>query len=250
MTKRTILSTIAKIFDPLGILAISTILAKITLQKLWLEKISWDEQVPTAIRNNWLEFIKGLVELNNLKVPRHVMCKEPTSIEIHAFCDASMEAYGACVYVRSTNLEGIILTKLLCSKSKVAPLKPLSIPRLELCAAVLATRLIQRVISALASDDFATFECTLWSDSTIVLGWIRTSPSLLKTFVCHRVAEIQEHTSSYIWRHVSSKDNPADLLSRGVNPCEVQNCDLWWNGPKWLSQNQSYWPENKQKSVD
>jgi len=111
---------------------------------------------------------------------------------------------------------------LVCSKSRVAPLKRLSLPKLELCAALLLSQLCQAVLKALNK----TFgRIILWSDSTITLHWIRTHPYRLKTFVANRVASIQELTSAFEWRHVPSQDNPADLISRGILPAELGDLD-------------------------
>ncbi|XP_072389441.1 uncharacterized protein [Diabrotica undecimpunctata] len=152
ITKRTLLSYIAQIFYPLGLLSACTIIAKITLQQLWLERLSWDDPIPEHLANNYLLFRNKLESLNNLKIPRHI------------------------IY------------------------------------------------------------------SSIVLSWLKTSANLLKTFVSNRVAEIQETTSFAQWRHVPGKDNPADLVSRGVEPDKIIKCNLWWHGPEWLMQDSDKWP--------
>lgn len=239
VTKRTILSKVAAIFDPLGLLNPCIVLAKILLQRLWLEKLTWDESVSLTLHQQWLEFASELDSLNSLNIPRKVVCCPAVCVELHGFSDASVHAYGACVFIRSVNDKGECLVRLLCAKSRVAPLKTLTTPRLELCAALILARLIKTVIESLKLK-LDNVYC--WSDSTIVLCWLRTPPNLLKPFVDNRVAEIQKLTHSFSWRHVPTADNPADLLSRGVKPQDIYDCDIWWHGPSWLKYDQSHWP--------
>ncbi|XP_035232408.1 uncharacterized protein LOC118204190, partial [Stegodyphus dumicola] len=126
-------------------------------------------------------------------------------------------AYGATIYCKCRSRDGEMKTSLVTSKSRVSPIiKRVTIPRLELCAAVLLARLLKvRVISAL---EISVNNVYLWSDSMIVLSWIQKEPYQLKTFVANRVATIQELTNGHQWRHVSSKENPSDLISRGLDP--------------------------------
>ncbi|GFY33697.1 integrase catalytic domain-containing protein [Trichonephila clavipes] len=186
-TKRDVLSTIAKIFDPIGLMAPVISKAKIFLQQV---------------------------------------------IEIHGFADASERCYGAAVYCKSKNLKSETLVRLITSKSRVAPIKSLTIPKLELCAAVLLAKLVKRVVAALQLE---TAELYLWSDSMIVLAWLRKEPMDLKTFVQNRVAKIQELYPNQLWRHVPSDQNPADLVFRGVDPEKLLQQNLWFNGPTFLS---------------
>ncbi|KAL0879208.1 hypothetical protein ABMA27_002991 [Loxostege sticticalis] len=154
--------------------------------------------------------------------------------------DASERAYGACVYVRSVNGQGSARVQLLVSKNRVAPIKPTTIPRLELCGALLGTRLCTKVMSSLT---LPIHKCHFWCDSTIVLCWIGMSPNMLKPFVRHRVDEIQESTAGHTWSYVPSKDNPADLVSRGLKADLISECHLWWSGPQFLLENQLHWPK-------
>ncbi|GFU20694.1 uncharacterized protein TNCV_3176321 [Trichonephila clavipes] len=156
----------------------------------------------------------------------------PEVIEIHGFADASERCYGEAVYCKSKNLKSETLVRLITSKSRVAPIKSLTIPRLELCAAVLLAKLVKRVVAALQLE---TAELYLWSDSMIFLEWLRQEPMDLKTFVQNRVAKIQEFYSNQLWRHVPSDQNPADLVSRGVDPDKLLQQNLWFNGPTFLS---------------
>ncbi|XP_049886864.1 uncharacterized protein LOC126381435 [Pectinophora gossypiella] len=140
-TKREMLSIISQVFDPMGLLAPSIIQMKMLLQRLWLKGISWDERLPNDIQIIWIEFVKSLSYLNDLRIPRRVVCNDHQTVEFHVFTDASERAYGACLYVRSVSNSGQVLVRLLMAKSRVAPLKPTTIPRLELCAALVGARL-------------------------------------------------------------------------------------------------------------
>ncbi|XP_072379310.1 uncharacterized protein [Diabrotica undecimpunctata] len=241
VTKRIILSAVGQIFDPLGLLAPCIIKTKIILQRLWLERLSWDESVPQPLHGEWLKFKSEIPKLNSLIIPRHVTLPNVRSIELHGFSDASERAYGACIYVRSITRNNQVSVRLLCAKSKVSPLKTITIPKLELCAAVVLSKLCTIVKDALNNTTFE--RVTLWTDSTIVLGWLKTEPHRLKTFTSNRVAEVQTLTSSCDWRHVSSKDNPADLVSRGISPYELEVSNLWWSGPSWLNKSECDWPQ-------
>lgn len=236
-TKRSILSVISQIYDPLGLLSPTIIIAKIILQKLWLCKLGWDDPVPHTILSTWQNFINNLKHLNELRIPRHVKCEQPQRTELHMFSDASQDAYGACAYVRSIRYnasnEPEVTVRLLCAKSKVAPVKPVSIPRLELCGALVGARLYKKITNSLRLN-FNSIH--FWTDSTIVIGWLKMSPRNLKTFVQNRVVEINELTDNSQWFHIAGKQNPADLLSRGTQIEELNSSNLWWHGPSFLSE--------------
>ncbi|XP_071868023.1 uncharacterized protein [Bombus fervidus] len=235
ITKRTISSEIAKIYDPLGLLAPVIIRAKLLLQQIWTLKIDWDESLHTE----WRKYYTQLPLLNNIRFPRKTIVKSATEIELHGFCDASERAYGACVYLRTITAEGQVWTRLLTAKSKVAPLKSLTIPRLELSGALLLTSLTTAVLQALRNNISRT---VYWTDSTIVIHWINISPHMLKTFVANRVADIQGKTHTSDWRHIPTTDNPADLISRGQSPEDFLQSTIWQQGPEWLRQPEECWP--------
>lgn len=245
MSKRTILSAISKIFDPLGLLSPCVIIAKKILQRLWLNKSSWDEPVADNIARKWEKFKSELPFLLDLRITRHVLCSFPKYVEIHGFSDASETAYGVCVYLRSVDAQDKVFVHLLCAKTKVAPLKPLTIPKLELSAAVILVKLMKKIINSL---NIPIHRIYYWCDSTIVLAWIGTEPHLLKTFVSNRINEIQSLSDSSDWKHICSKENPADLLSRGLSPKSLTNSSLWWGGPSWLIHDPSDWPLNTDNS--
>ncbi|GFX68474.1 uncharacterized protein TNCV_2004881 [Trichonephila clavipes] len=231
-TKRAVLSTIATIFDPVGLMAPVISKAKIFLQRLWRSKLEWNDLLPAEEYREWQQFLVSLENINNIEIPRLIFVAFPEVIEIHGFADASERCYGAAVYCKSKNLKSETLVQLITSKSRVAPIKSLTIPRLELCAAVLLAKLVKRGVAALQLE---TAELYLWSDSMIVLAWLRKEPMDLKTFVQNRVAKIQELYPNQLWRHVPSDQNPSDLVSRGVDPDKLLQQNLWFNGPTFLS---------------
>lgn len=243
VTKRSILSDVCKIYDPLGFLGPIITFAKILIQKLWAQKLDWDESLPADIHTLWLEYRSNLQSLKEFKFPRCVINDHNYKlIELHGFSDASEVAYGASLYVRIINKKDEYSTSLLCSKSRVAPLKAQSVPRLELCAALLLSELMHRVINNINIKFNATY---YWTDSTIVLHWIRSSSRKFKTFEANRISQIQELSDTDHWNHVESKQNPADILSRGTQPNELLNNELWYNGPHWLKKHMNDWPKRE-----
>lgn len=239
VTKRTMLSDISRIFDPLGLLSPCTVIAKLMIQHLWTLRLNWDDAVPEEMNERWCHFRKHFTLLNDLQIPRHVTCNSPISIEIHGFCDSSKLAYGCCIYLRSIDQTGNVQVRLLCAKTRVAPIKVITIPRLELCGALMLARLTSIVKQSL-NVETTPF---LWCDSQIVLHWIRTSANLLNVFIGNRVSEIQRLTNVNTWHYINTKDNPADLASRGIQANILLNCELWWSGPSWLRSSKDNWPE-------
>lgn len=240
VTKRIILSTTSKIFDPLGLAGPFSVKAKMLLQKLWQLKIGWDDDVPNDIKTVWLKMYTNLNHISSVSVPRHVLCRHPVNIELHCFCDASEQAYGTCLYLRSTDSLNNCTVRLLCAKSRVAPLKKITLPKLELCGALLSAQLAHKVIQAM---DISIHNSFFWCDSTIVLSWISSEPCLWKTFVSNRVTEIQNLSTHEQWHYVNTGDNPADIISRGSDLDKLINSKLWWQGPHWLSSCHTTWPK-------
>ena len=176
VTKRSISSVIARIYDPLGLLAPVIIRAKIILQHVWSLKINWDESLPADLHTDWSRYYTQLALINNVRFPRKTVIPAVTRMELHGFCDASEKAYGACIYLRTISSDGSIQSHLLTVKSKVAPLKTQIIPRLELSEALHLATLIASVQKALT---IKISRIVYWTDSTIVLQWIKSSPHML-----------------------------------------------------------------------
>ncbi|GFW19515.1 integrase catalytic domain-containing protein [Trichonephila clavipes] len=173
-SKRDVLSEIARLYDPLGLIGPIVTKAKIFIQELWKIKLDWSEQLPPDAMEEWMNFYQKLAKVNNFKIPKCILLPATIRIEIHGFSDASERAYAAVVYIKCFNESGQSQTRLLCSKSRVALLKTLTIPR---------------------------------------------------------VAEIQALSKDYHWKHVSSKNNPADLIYRGCNVDEPLKNEMWFSGP-------------------
>ncbi|XP_018374271.1 PREDICTED: uncharacterized protein LOC108768369 [Trachymyrmex cornetzi] len=239
-TKRRILSKVALVFDPLGLLGPATVIAKIIMQNLWRLGLEWDESLPLNLVTKWRQYESGLSSLSNITIPRRViLLDEYIILELHGFADASELAYGACIYIRATDSNGTHSTTLLCSKNRVVPLKALSIPRLELCAALLLAQIFDKVSKCINHKIHAVH---WWTDSTIVLAWLQSSSRTWTSFVANRVGQIHQLTAVQDWHHVNGKYNPADLLSRGISPDQLTKSQLWWSGPTWLKLDKAHWP--------
>ncbi|XP_046145647.1 uncharacterized protein LOC123988932 [Osmia bicornis bicornis] len=240
VTKRSVLSSIARLFDPLGWLAPITIAAKILMQDLWILKCEWDSALPVEVRDRWLEYCNSLSALPTLSIGRWLGASCNSEVQIHGFSDASSRAYAAAVYIRINEGDGRFRTSLLSAKSRVAPVKTVSIPNLELCGAVLLIKLLRHVRKL---DFLRNLPVFAWSDSQIVLTWLRNHPCHWKTFVANRVSFIQTELPSAKWAHVPTEENPADLATRGSKPVDLMHANLWWHGPDWLAMPEEHWPK-------
>ncbi|XP_043865734.1 uncharacterized protein LOC122757501 [Drosophila mojavensis] len=207
-TKRQVLSDVAHIFDPLGILAPVVVQFKILLQELWLLDLDWDSELPMKQAHSWQIYRKDISSLQQLKIPRFID-SHMDHIELHAFSDASLKAYSAVVYSRVEYSDGSIGVYLVAAKTRVAPLKLATLPRLELCGTLLLTRLVKAIQASLGKKEVKVYA---WCDSTIVLSWLSNQPCKLKMFVANRTAEILETIPRDAWRH--------------------------WKGPSWLHDSQ------------
>ncbi|KAJ8718552.1 hypothetical protein PYW08_002789 [Mythimna loreyi] len=170
----------------------------------------------------------------NIRIPRWMRHEDKNVVtELHGFSDASKLAYAAVVYFRVVDQEGNVHISLVTAKTKVAPIKQVSIPRLELCGAVLLTKLMAEVGEVLGVQKL---DWHAWTDSEVVLAWLSSHPSRWKTFVANRVSDILNILDTHHWSHVSTKHNPADCASRGVSPAELESMSIWWRGPDFLRQ--------------
>ena len=228
ITKRLILSCIARIFDPLGLLQPYTISAKILFQDIWRLGTEWDDELPEEVSQKFQRWISGLQKIKNWNIPRRYTQVEYTTTEkqLHVFCDASEKAYGAAVYIETK--EGLTLV---LSRARVAPLKRVTLPRLELLACLIGTKLLIQVKAALFLQE-AEYQC--WTDSKIALGWIKGEPCKWKQFVANRVQTIQESTDPAHWYYCPGTQNPADLITRGMSSESLVQSTLWLHGPETL----------------
>lgn len=238
------MSTIARIYDPLGLICPVVVKAKIFLQLLWKEKIDWDENLSNELKAKWTQINNELQHINKCTFPRRVLTPK-SNVEVHAFCDASLMAYGACIYIRSER-NGNVETNLLCSKSKVSPTKVMTIPKLELAAALLLAELIHSI----AKSNIFVGDYYCWSDSSVVLSWIKEDSSAFHVFVSNRISRIQTLTSTMNWMYIPTEQNPADILSRGASPLDICKSKLWLLGPNFLKQRKSLWPTLPNRIVE
>lgn len=238
ITKRRVLSDIARLYDPMGWIAPVVITAKIFIQKLWKSGLSWDDELTPELLREWLLYRNNLVTIERIVIHRWLNTTRKCHVELHVFADASQAAYAAVVYMRVIDQQENVWVSLVTAKTKVSPIeKQVSVPRLELCAAVLASKLIFEVSQVMKVPKKNLYA---WSDSTVVLAWLRGFPNRWTTFVSNRVSEILTMLDCDQWRHVSTNFNPADCASRGIHPSELSEHELWWHGPDWL-----YSPQQK-----
>ncbi|GFT13879.1 DUF1758 domain-containing protein [Trichonephila clavipes] len=171
----------------------------------------------------------------------------PVRVAAHGkHADASKSAYGTILYLRFVTCNNEIETSFICSKSRVAPLKSLTLPRLELTAALLPARLAKQVSSCLKFDANIYY----WTDSLISYYWIRGDSSAFKPYIKNRVQEIQLLSDPMQWGHCPGKDNPGDLLSRGTSAVKLAQNELWWHGPPWLKLTPDHWPNRHRDILD
>ena len=208
VNKRTVLSAISQLFDPLGWLGPIIITAKVLMQNLWIAGINWDEPLPPHLESCWRTFEKVRSDIEFIKIPRWIGACKTSSLEVHGFSDASERAYAACIYLVVTNVE--TTSSLMLAKTRVAPVKTLSMPRLELCGAHLLARLMKEFITSLQLTNISIF---CWTDAQIVLRWLSDHPSKWTTFVATRVSDILDSLPIAKWNHVKTRENPADIAT-------------------------------------
>ena len=250
-TKRGLLGVIAKIYDPLGLVSPVTVRMKASFQTLCLNKAGWDEPLDEELVLMWDAFCSQMSSSKSISFPKCYLrsSDEIVSVQLHTFSDASDLAYAAISYLRIVQ-GNEVYTVPVTAKARVAPLKMLNAPRqnlttprLELLAAVIASKLAESVKSVL--DPIAKIESAwFWSDAMTVLYWIRGCDKQYKQFVENRLFLIRSRSDVTQWQHVPGEENPADIGSRGVSIDELADSDLWRCGPSWLSKDQQYWPKS------
>ena len=208
---------------------------------MWILKVSWDEELSLDISNRWQTWLQDTHSNSLIKIPRWSgYTSQCEFLEIHGFADASKFAYGAVLYLRLIQTKEVLVT-LQVAKTRVAPLNTLSIPRLELCAALLLVRLVQTLIE---SFPLRVESIHLWSDSADLLFWLKDHPSRLGVFVANRCSEMHTLLHDAFWHHVRSVDYLADVISRGIEPSKLASHLLWWKSPSWLSDNLEPWSKS------
>eukprot|EP00102_Acyrthosiphon_pisum_P013651 XP_008183314.1 PREDICTED: uncharacterized protein LOC103309509 [Acyrthosiphon pisum] len=232
-TKRGVLSVIARLYDPIGMLAPVTFWAKDFLQRLWKLGLHLDSELPHELVSEWRTYLDDLPTVSQSTLPRHIDIVPATEIHLCEFCDASNKGYAAVVYKR-VYIRNTIKIYLLGAKSKVAPVKIMTTPRLELCGALLLAKWMDRLKTAL-EPQVKIDKMYSWTDSSIVLSWLVAAQINYKIFVTNRIAKIRQLLPDCQWNHVSSEDNPADCVSRGILASKLAQPTLYWNGPHLLT---------------
>ena len=244
MTKRNLLSAIARLFDPLGLLSPIVLTAKAIFQQLCVDNVGWDDDLSETVLSRLKAWIKQVKGCNHIEIPRCLYAPDTGKVlkcYLHGFGDASQTAYCASIYLVYQTETGWY-SQLICAKTRVAPLKSHGIPRLELLSARILASLMKTVHDAISSQvqiDGIHF----WLDSKTALFWILNQGEW-KQFVRHRVNEILSNSNKSDWGHCAGQENPADIGSRGASPILLKHSALWWNGPRWLTRGKEYWPES------
>lgn len=243
-TRRGILSVVNSLYDPLGFLVPVILQAKRIIQELCRGSLGWDSDIPLAFAKRWKTWVGALGQLEDLNISR---CYKPRDFgevyraQLHHFCDASEVGYGTVSYLRLTNTRGLIHVAFVMSKGRVTPLKPITIPRLELAAAVLAVR-INRILER--ELEFVLEPPVYWTDSTSVIKYILNDTCRFQTYVANRVTTIRDLSEKFQWCYVSSSLNPADDASRGMSTESFLKSERWLNGPDFLKQPEKSWPKH------
>ena len=244
-TRRGLLSIVSSIYDPLGFTAPFILPAKILLQELCKDGLKWDDLIEPSHLQRWNNWLQELPKLEQLHVSRSMKPESwsdanANSTQLHTFADASQSGYGAVSYLRFSDQQGNINCSFVMAKSRVVPLKAITVPRLELTAAVVASRLDRMILK---ETDFPIESSFLWTDSSCVLCYLHNERKRFQTFVANRVATILETSSPAQWRLVAGKQNPADDASRGLSADALLNSKGWFAGPEFLWHSEEHWPK-------
>lgn len=240
LTRRGILSMVCSLYDPYGFVAPFTLIAKILIQDLTVRKLGWDEELSDTERSRWTKWKNELSVLENFKTER---CIQPIKcgvkkFQLHTFADASEYAYGAVTYLKTTDKNGNTDCALVMAKSRLSPVHRVTIPRLELAAATLAVQLENKIRKEI---DLELEESLFWTDSKIVLQYIKSNSRRFLTFVANRVALIHAGSKQEQWQHIESRHNPADDASRGLTATKLVVKKRWLKGPLFLYQDKNLW---------
>ena len=246
LTRRGLLSAISSIYDPLGFISPLILKARIILQNLCQMQIGWDDNLPNDAIRDWLNWKNKLDQLDDITIQR---CYKPANFgeisycTIHHFSDASEKGYGQVSYLRLVNKDGKVHVSFLMGKSRVTPIKFVSIPRLELTAAVLSAKISQLLSHEL---QIKVSKQIFWTDSQVVLSYLQSKSKRFKTFVANRIQMIKSLTDVGDWNYVKYASDPADIASRGINPDEKEKIKFWFDGPQFLWKGQDSWKDDYQ----
>ena len=227
------MSVISSIYDPIGLVSPFVLEGRKILQELCIQGADWDDAIPGELESRWRKFISLIGNLSKLKIKRclHSHRSDIKAIEFHHFSDASFKGYGQCSYARYVYQDDSVSCSLIIAKSRVSPLKPVTVPRLELTAAVLS---VKASVFLNSEMDYGSVKEYFWTDSMSTLAYIKNETRRFHIFVGNRVQSILNSSSSNQWHYVPSSQNPADEASRGLDLANVRNDDRWFKGPDFL----------------
>ena len=246
-TRKGVLSSIATIYDPLGLVGPLILPEREINQELCRLKYDWNDRLPDELAVKWRDWKKGLASLTSYSIPRSFTPRdfgEVERAELHHFADASEgHGYGTVTYLRFVNKEGGIHNSFVMGKSRVRPLRSgISVPKMELTAATLLIKM-DKLITKELEGRIKIHSVTFWTDSMIVLRYIFSETRRFVTFVANRIAVIREGSKPSQWRHVRSEANPADLATRGIKASETEKLEVWKHGPDFLWKGSEEWPQ-------
>ena len=248
-TRRGCLSTLSRIHDPIGLAAPFLLPGKKILQKITDTPTGWDDLLPPDALKEWESWREEVLLLNDVRIKRCYRSKDfgiMKDITLHCFSDASFVGYGVACYIRMTDEKGKVEVRLIMGKSRVSPLKPTTVPRLELTAATVSVKIAAMLVEEL---DIPEMKVYFWIDNKVVLGYIYNERRRFRIFVANRVQIIDQYSNKEQWRYVDTKENPSDLASRGASPRDTEKLDIWLNGPYFLRENNEWW-KNAQTDVE
>ena len=235
VARRDMLSSVASMYDPLGLVSPCVMIGKMLFQDATRLRLDWNQKLPDDLIEKWYRWTEGLDELRSLSFPRCITSNafDQAKLELHTFCDASERAYGCCSYLKCIDKKGEVSISLVTSKGRICPIKQVTIPRLELQAAVMAAQINNMLCKEL---DLHINQSYFWTDSQIVLAYIRNMEKRFKTYVANRVSMIRNLSNPDQWNFIAGKNNPADYISRGASPKQLMS-SMWREGPEFLKDN-------------
>ena len=240
ITQRKILSLVSSVFHPIGLFAPFSVHMRRLLKGIWTKNGQhWDKEVEPGEDAKFLRWKEQLKFVAETSIARRYFYTARDKIELHVFADSSEDTMCAVAYLRSQPKEYSADLAFVIGKCRVAPMRHLSIPRLELQAAVMAVRLKEQIVK---EHEMKISSCSFCSDSFTVLQWIHSSHRKQQVFVAHRVAEILDTTDVSQWKQLSGINNPADIGTRAINIEELKRIE-WLTGPAWLKRPETEWPE-------
>lgn len=234
LTRRGILSAVSSLYDLLGFIAPVILAGKQILQQMCADHADWDDPLTDPLRERWQQWRASLDSLSSLRINR---CVKPEgfgsvkSVQLHHFSDASTYGYGQCSYLRFVNQDGQVACSFIMGKARVVLLRPMTIPRLELTAALMSVKVSTFLDQEL---DYENITHTYWTDTKVFLGYIATETKRFHVYVANRVQQIREQTHVKQWSYVTSAENPADIASRGLCASELATNSTWLKGPEFF----------------